>query len=228
MALNDSQIQQRIATSSNTILLRLSVSRPNLTAMVNHTTTSSKFASGVGVAMNLSIMLVALVSVAVLVKNYLVRRSEPSASEVAQARPSASQASANSPGPKRGLAEGTRLSVPGVDWSESSETILLALSNKCHFCSESAPFYQRLVGEVAQRKDIQLIAVFPQEVSEARKYLDGLGVSIEQVRQAPLDSLGVRGTPTLVIVDKTGAVKQSWIGRLTLERESDVLSRVKT
>jgi len=73
-----------------------------------------------------------------------------------------------------------------------------------------------------------VVAVFPQDTSEGRKYLDGLNVPITEVAQATLDSLGVRGTPTLVIVDKTGTVKQSWVGRLTAERETEVLSRIKT
>jgi hypothetical protein len=38
---------------------------------------------------------------------------------------------------------------------------------------------------------------------------------------------GVRGTPTLIIVDATGVVKQSWVGRLNAERESEVLGRIK-
>jgi thiol-disulfide isomerase/thioredoxin len=127
-----------------------------------------------------------------------------------------------------GPAAGTQISVPGITWSDSEETVVLALSNKCHFCTESAPFYQKLSRELADRQNVRMVAVFPQEVGEGKKYLDGLNVPITQVAQATLDSLGVRGTPTLVIVDKSGTVKQSWVGRLNAERESEVLSRVKT
>jgi thiol-disulfide isomerase/thioredoxin len=118
--------------------------------------------------------------------------------------------------------------VPGINWSDSEETVLLALSDKCHFCSESAPFYQRLAKEIKERKGVRVIAVFPQDVSEGKKYLDGLNVPIPLVAQASLDSVGVRGTPTLVILDKTGVVKQSWVGRLTADKETEVLSRVKS
>ena len=51
---------------------------------------------------------------------------------------------------------------------------------------------------------------------------------VTQVIQAQLDSLGVKGTPTLLIVDQSGTVRQSWVGRLTAERETEVLSRIKT
>jgi len=106
--------------------------------------------------------------------------------------------------------------------------VVLALSSKCHFCSESAPFYQRLNDEVAQLRDARLIAVFPQEVDEAKQYLSALGVKIEDVRNASLNSIGVNGTPTLVIIDSKGRIEQSWVGKLSPEREAEVISRVKT
>ena len=96
------------------------------------------------------------------------------------------------------------------------------------FGAERCEFYQKLSQELADRKNVRMVAVFPQEINEGKKYLDGLNVPITEVAQATLDSLGVRGTPTLVIVDKTGTVKQSWVGRLTVDRETEVLSRVKT
>ncbi len=105
--------------------------------------------------------------------------------------------------------------------------MVLALSNKCHFCTESAPFYQRLSGELTQRENVRLVAVFPQEVSEAQQYLSGLGVQIGDIRKATLNSIGVNGTPTLIIVDSNGKVKQSWVGRLSAERESEVLRHVQ-
>ncbi len=188
-----------------------------------------KFARAVEIATNLSIIAVAIVGATVLVKNYLLR---PIAAGVADARQVSAPASldnsrANRPAPT-GPAAGTQISVPGINWSDSEETIVLALSNKCHFCTESAPFYQTLSRELADRKNVRVVAVFPQQVDEGKKYLDGLNVPITQVAQATLDSLGVRGTPTLVIVDKSGTVKQSWVGRLTTEREAEVLSRVKS
>jgi hypothetical protein len=187
---------------------------------------NNTFAKRVEIATNLSIIVVALIGGAVLVNNYLLHPYQAPASEIKKGGPDNSQTSRGKTAPS-GPAEGTRLSVTGVDWGGSRQTVVLALSNKCHFCSESAPFYKRLAADLAQVKDVRLVAVFPQEVGEAKKYLDGLGVPIQTVMQATLSSLEVRGTPTLIIVDSTGEVKQSWVGRLSAERESEVLSRVK-
>jgi hypothetical protein len=195
--------------------------------------TKSKLARTVEIATNLSIIAVALLGATVLIKNDLLR---PGATNPTDIRAAASDRnSPGSPGNQRtnrpapsGPAAGTQISVPGINWSDSEETVVLALSDKCHFCTESAPFYQTLSRELADRKNVRMVAVFPQQVDAGKKYLDGLNVPITQVAQVTLDSLGVRGTPTLVLVDKSGTVKQSWVGRLTTEREAEVLSRVKT
>ena len=187
-------------------------------------TGKTKFARRVEVFTNLSIIAVALIGAAVLVKNYLIR---PNTDAKPLAIVSSAAAANERRDPPRSPAEGTQISLPNIDWSASNETIVLALSNKCHFCTESAPFYQRLSSELAQRRDVKLLAVFPQDNNEAQQYLSGLGVQIPIMKQATLDSIGVRGTPTLMIIDASGKVKQAWVGKLTPEKESEVLNRIK-
>jgi len=191
--------------------------------------TKSKLSRTVEIATNLSIMVVALIGATVLVKNYLIRPAMPTATVVRQGeRPAPGDAQRTDRPASTGPAVGTQIALPGVNWSDSDQTVVLALSNKCHFCTESAPFYQKLTQELAGRKNVRVVAVFPQDTNAGKQYLDGLNVPITEVAQATLDSLGVRGTPTLVIVDKSGTVQQSWGGRLTAERETEVFSRIKT
>jgi len=121
---------------------------------------------------------------------------------------------------------GAKVSLPGVDWSNNNQTLLLVLQKGCHFCTESASFYQRLVRETAGREKIHLIAVLPQAYDEGKKYLDDLGVTIEEVKQAPLGSIGVHGTPTLILVDNQGVVITSWVGKLSADGEAEVLRRL--
>jgi hypothetical protein len=121
---------------------------------------------------------------------------------------------------------GAKLSVPGVDWTQSEKTIVLALNKGCRYCSNSASFYQQLARETAGHKDVRLIAVLPQEVAEGKKYLDELKVPIQEVKQASLDSLGVTGTPTLILLDKTGSVTAAWTGQIPADKEPDVLRRL--
>src|SRR2546426_7750924 len=111
---------------------------------------------------------------------------------------------------------GTKISIPDIDWAKNGRTLVLALREGCHFCSESSTFYQRLITEAAS-KNIQLIAVFPHSVEAGKKYLDDLRVPIGNLRNIPFNTIGVNGTPTLLLVNNEGKVTASWKGKLPSE-----------
>jgi hypothetical protein len=121
---------------------------------------------------------------------------------------------------------GHKLPLPGVDWDRNQRTLVLALQTTCHFCSDSRSFYQTLVRERAKFGNTRFVAVLPQTVEESRSYLNELGVSVDDIRQGSLSGIGVRGTPTLLLVDRSGVVSQVWAGRLQKSGEEEVLDRL--
>lgn len=123
---------------------------------------------------------------------------------------------------------GTMVALPGMDWAHHEQTLLLVLDEGCRFCTESAPFYQRLAHEMASNTSVRLVAVLPQEVAESKQYLSNLNVPIDEVRQAGLDALGVQATPTLILVNGKGEVIEAWAGKLPAEKEREVLSRIES
>jgi thioredoxin-related protein len=122
---------------------------------------------------------------------------------------------------------GTRLSLPGIDWTKSGLTMLLVLSKDCRYCTESAAFYQRLALEKAKHANTRLIAVFPQAVEVGQNYLTDIGVAVDDVKKVTPTDLGVRGTPTLILVDGTGTVQKVWPGKLPPDKESEVLNELR-
>jgi hypothetical protein len=126
--------------------------------------------------------------------------------------------------PKTPASSVTNLSALEIDWKQSNQTLVLAVSSTCHFCSESAPFYKTLA---SNKGDTRIVAVLPQSVEEGRKYLSKLGVAVDDIKQAPLNEIGVSGTPTLVLVDNSGVVKNFWLGKLSVEKEQIVLDAVR-
>ncbi len=100
--------------------------------------------------------------------------------------------------------------------------MLLALSTHCRYCTASAPFYQRLARALASRPDTKLLAVLPEEFEEGRRYLQALGVAGADARQARLPTIGIRGTPTLLVLDNKGVVVNAWVGELNAADESEV------
>ena len=124
-----------------------------------------------------------------------------------------------------GPAKGVKIKISGVESSNSQRTIVLALSTHCHFCTASGDFYKRLQ-EVARARGVPMVAVLPQPTGEARSYLQNLGVSILVVDQAPLSTISVTATPTLILVDSEGVVTDSWTGQLPPEFEKEVISKL--
>jgi hypothetical protein len=118
-----------------------------------------------------------------------------------------------------------KISLPDVDWNgNGGQTLVIAVSSTCHFCTESGAFYQRIVKKSGNTR---LLAVLPQSVAEGTRYFQSLGVSVNEIRQSPLSAISVTGTPTLMLVDSHGIVTDSWVGKLPAEQEAEVLSKVR-
>ena len=163
-------------------------------------------------ATNIAIIVVAALLCVVLIRSYLIPRHTSTTDNVANSNQNQIQA-------------GVKLSIPGIDWTKNSQTLLFALSTTCHFCTESAPFYQRLVKE---HGNTQLIALMPQSVDEGRQYLKKLGVEINEVKQVSMSALGLSGTPTLILVGDGGKVANVWVGALPPDKQNEVLSQVQS
>ena len=159
----------------------------------------------INLALNVAIVLVVVLIGVVFAKNYL--------------RPARSI-------PAHRDFRGMKINLRGVDWAQNEQTLLLVLDEKCRFCTESAPFYQRLTEATATNSRLHLIAVLPQDVSSSRQYLLNLKAPSEEVRQSRLDAIGVEGTPTLILVNENGEVMEAWAGKLSPEQETEVLKRV--
>jgi hypothetical protein len=173
---------------------------------------TNKLTRGIEISANVAIIIVAVLLGVVLVRSQLL----PGA-----------HTQATAPQPHMMAAAGSKLPLSGVNWAENRRTLLLALSAKCHFCTESAEFYKRLVEARAEHSDIRMVAVLPQDIGEGRAYMDKLGIKVDEVRQSSLDSVGATGTPTLIMVDGDGAATELWVGKLPPDKESEVLDRIR-
>ncbi len=154
-------------------------------------------------AANFAIVVVAVLLSAVLVKKFLL--SESPAKQ-----------------PTSTIKVGTQMTLPGVDWQESSKTALLFLSPRCGACTDDAPFYRQL----AERSTIpgapRMVTVFAGDMDSARQYLEELELPTTAVVRANPQETGVKSTPTLLVVDRSGKVVGSWRGKLPEEKQGEV------
>lgn len=119
------------------------------------------------------------------------------------------------------------MNVPDVNWSQQPKTLILALQKGCHFCNDSAPFYKRVI-ETVRNKNVKLIAVFPTEVDEGIAHLKELGLNGMEVKQSSLGSLQVSGTPTLILTNEKGEITNYWVGKLTPDKETEVINKLNS
>jgi thiol-disulfide isomerase/thioredoxin len=126
----------------------------------------------------------------------------------------------------RSVAVGDRLGqVPGVDWSRHRRTLVLALNSGCHFCQDSAPFYQRLAqARRIAADDVEIVAVFSNDPEAVRQLMKDEGLALRSVPAVRLEKLGITRVPTLLLVGQDGRVERTWLGLLTPREELEVLS----
>lgn len=160
---------------------------------------------------NLSIILLALALGAALLKGYLAKPTP----------------SGNTNSALNRVSLGDKPTLNDVDFTKYEKTLLFALSKVCRFCSESAPFYQRIIREIAQQQNIQCFLLFPHNADEGKKYLNDLNIISDQEKQADFRSLQISGTPTLILADNSGVVTNVWTGKLQANQEEDALTKLR-
>ena len=123
-----------------------------------------------------------------------------------------------------GTLVGKTIQLPGVAFPAQRDSLVLGISTQCHYCNESLPFYKQLSDSLQGRLDV--FAVLPQTQAEAGKYLADAGLSTVHGVSADLDSIGVYATPTLLLVDSTGKVKDAWLGKQDEAGQQKILAAV--
>lgn len=185
--------------------------------MKTHKSLTKKIFRAVQFGANIGIIAIALVLAFLIVDRFVISRdSEPII--VGSTLPSIPEA-----GPQNLI--GKVIPLNEVDWEQNGTTVILYLSTTCRYCTESSPFYQRLKAAKAGN-NFRLVAVFPQDINESTKYLEILNFRADQILSASLNSIGVTGTPTLMLVTENGVVYEAWRGKLKEDVENEVLAKL--
>jgi len=112
--------------------------------------------------------------------------------------------------------------LDGWDWSAHDQTLVLGLRKGCHFCEDSAPFYQRLAAEPQQGKST-IVAVFPDTADAVNEVVQSEGLRVHALAGLPFEKLKIDATPTLLLVNRNGTVVNAWIGMLSPRQELEVM-----
>jgi len=163
---------------------------------------SSSLTKKIEVAANVAIIVVAIAGAAIFARNYWLKPATPQRIEL-----------------------GAHFRLKDANWQASGKTLIFGISTTCHFCTESAGFYRQLTQQCVERH-VHTIAILPQPLDEDQGYLAKEGVSVDEIRRAPLGELQIVATPTLLLLDDKGVVRGAWFGKLSEKGEKDVLAKV--
>ena len=118
----------------------------------------------------------------------------------------------------------------GLDFTRAKHTLLMVVRQDCRFCAESMPFYRRLprgkAVKLGATLENQIVALMLDDLPTATHYVQSNALSIDAVVAIPpsrKSDLRVKGTPTLLLVDGTGLIQRLWVGKLSPEREREVI-----
>jgi hypothetical protein len=114
-----------------------------------------------------------------------------------------------------------------VDLTTRKKWIVLVLSTQCHYCRESLPFHRDLLKMAQRPGEVGLVAVFPQTHGEVERYEAANNFFPQTVSGVALGRLEVRGTPTLLLVDRAGKVLKYWEGMVQDDKQAEVRAEVE-
>jgi glutaredoxin/rhodanese-related sulfurtransferase len=105
------------------------------------------------------------------------------------------------------VAPGSSFRLDGVDWRNARRHLIVAVSSTCPYCKADAGLYRALAELAAADAELQMIVVGNEKQDALRRWLKDNGITARKVISLPSpQTLGIRSTPTLLIVDARGVI----------------------
>ena len=166
-----------------------------------------KAKNAIEVASNIVVVLVGVIVLGGIVRNYLLATP---AHLVLQ----------------NGLKRGARFPpLPGVDLSRSPKTLLVAMDPKCDSCNESLLFFKELAETIRGRyNDVRMIALFSSGEADATRYAQQSQLNVDTIFGIDFKRLNLSGIPAMILIDNNGTVVNFWLGKLSKETETQIIS----
>jgi len=73
-----------------------------------------------------------------------------------------------------------------------------------------------------------LVAVFPDSKAQVQDELSQHSLTMEVIANVNLAQLNVSATPTLILIDESGRVRNAWVGLLSPEKQLAVIRMIKS
>lgn len=107
-------------------------------------------------------------------------------------------------------------------FSLADRTVALVIRESCRYCTDSMPFYREL-GGVQRVAPFRLVAVTTDSHERCEAFLRTHDLAVDGIVVVPPERLGVEGTPTLLVVARSGKVEHFAKGQLDAQGQKAVV-----
>jgi hypothetical protein len=115
--------------------------------------------------------------------------------------------------------------LPAANFNSSPHTLALVVRTGCPYCTASMPFYRDLVTRAsASGSGVRIMAFCVDKKETCVAYLADNDIRIDTLSVG--SDLQITGTPTLLLIDRTGRIEHVWIGRQGRPGESAIRTAV--
>jgi thiol-disulfide isomerase/thioredoxin len=124
-----------------------------------------------------------------------------------------------------GLRTGALLTgPPNTNYGGVQRTLIIAMNTRCGYCQASIPIYKQLAGlQNTGAASVRVVAAFQNDEDEVKEFLRQNHLNMETSSSVDFGQLRVTGTPTLILVNAKGEVRDFWIGKLSQDQEQQVI-----
>lgn len=119
--------------------------------------------------------------------------------------------------------------VAGFSPSPGKASLVLVVKDGCPFCTASMPFYQKMSAKLQHARSMEFVGVCPQEEAMCNAYLKSHDLTFTRtvgIASSVMADMRVLGTPTIMLIGETGKVENVWLGKLTQQREDEVVAAI--
>jgi hypothetical protein len=107
---------------------------------------------------------------------------------------------------RRPIALSSQFDVPGVDWSRSPRTLVMAITTSCPACEAGLSDY-KVLATTSLSQAVRLVVVGAERADRLRLWLSAASIHPDYVVSVPdLSQWGITIVPTIMIVNSSGIV----------------------
>jgi hypothetical protein len=119
---------------------------------------------------------------------------------------------------------GQKIDSPAEWYSAAPRTLVLFARESCGACQKAQPFLKSLVASLDGRAPVMMAHPAGTE-AEDRRFAASIGITSDHIKVVTAN-MRVKATPTMVLVDQTGAILAAWEGAGKADRQKEISTTI--